>query len=428
MICHRVATHHGIAFFFAYHHSDMSNCALFDPLRMHMARRLSRLYAIMPLTLAYALPPCPGGAWAQAGVATPPAAASPGTTSPGASPTASPFAPAMPPVVSSGPLTFAPLVRLVGPAVVNIAVTQDVHGQRNGQRVLPSVRGTPFEHKFRERMRSHGEEMLGAGSGFVIDPDGVIVTNTHVVGDADHITVSLANGTELPAHLIGSDDLTDIAVIKVQPPHPLPFVRWGDSRLVNIGDWIMAAGNPFGLGSSVTAGIVSARGRDIGTSPFDDFLQLDAPINPGNSGGPSFNLSGQVVALNTAIVSPTGGSVGIGFGIPSEIVAPIVEELRRNGHIDRGWLGVTLTDGGDTHVTGVEIVGIDHGGPAMKAGLHIGDYITAVNDEPIDSSRMLIRSVAAKRPASTVMLHIRRRHEILSIPANVGFRPDDTDD
>ncbi|MFT8712439.1 S1C family serine protease [Komagataeibacter rhaeticus] len=340
------------------------------------------------------------------------------------------FAPPVAPVVASGPLTFAPLVRQVGPAVVNIAVSQaqDTKVAANARQPLPpSVKGTPFEHKFRERMRAHGEEMLGAGSGFLIDPSGVIVTNAHVVGGADQITVSLADGTEFPAHLVGSDDLTDIAVIQIHAPHPMPFVPWGDSRLVNIGDWIMAAGNPFGLGSSVTAGIVSARGRDIGTSPFDDFFQIDAPINPGNSGGPSFNLGGQVVAVHTAIVSPTGGSVGIGFGLPSEIVAPIVEELRQNGHIDRGWLGVTLADGPGRN--GVQIVGIDRNGPAMKAHLHIGDVITAVNDEPIDTSRMLIRSIAAKRPGSTVALHIRRRHDPMSLDACVGHRPDeDMDD
>ncbi|WP_415554705.1 S1C family serine protease [Komagataeibacter saccharivorans] len=354
------------------------------------------------------------------------AACAQGAASPAPQPTPSLFAAPVAPVVSSGPLTFAPLVRQVGPAVVNIAVSQSAQDSRQApghQPLPPSVKGTPFEHRFRERMRAHGEEMLGAGSGFLIDPTGVIVTNAHVVGGADQITVSLADGAEYPAQLVGSDDLTDIAVIQIRAPRPLPFVPWGDSRLVNIGDWIMAAGNPFGLGSSVTAGIVSARGRDIGTGPFDDFFQIDAPINPGNSGGPSFNLGGQVVAVNTAIVSPTGGSVGIGFGLPSEIVAPIVEELRRKGRIDRGWLGVTLADGPGHG--GVQIVGIDRDGPAMKAHLHIGDVIIAVNDEPIDTSRMLIRSIAAKQPESTVVLHIRRHHEILGLNACVGHRPDE---
>ncbi|MBB2180894.1 PDZ domain-containing protein [Gluconacetobacter tumulicola] len=336
------------------------------------------------------------------------------------------LAPPVPAIVTSGPLTFAPLVRKVVPAVVNIAVTQDADDRAKRQPVPPGVKGTPFEHRFRDRMRSRGEEMIGAGSGFIIDPGGVIVTNTHVVGEADRITVSLSDGTEYPARLVGSDDLTDIAVISIQAPNPLPYVTWGDSRQVNVGDWIMAAGNPFGLGSSVTAGIVSARGRDIGASPFDDFLQLDAPINPGNSGGPSFNLGGQVVALNTAIVSPTGGSVGIGFGIPSEIVAPIVAELRRSGHIDRGWLGVTLADG-DGHA-GVRITDIDRGGPAEKAKLRTGDIVLTVGEEPVDSARTLIRAVAAEHPGSTVQVHIRRRGTELTVPVIVGHRPADMDD
>lgn len=213
--------------------------------------------------------------------------------------------PPVPLVAAPGPTSFAPLVRKVVPAVVNIAVTRD--SDSSTRKKLPSaVKGTPLERRFRERMRKHGDEVLGAGSGFILDPSGVIVTNGHVVEDADKITVALVSGKEFSARLIGIDDLTDIAVIKIDSPTPLPFVEWGDSRLVQVGDWIMAAGNPFGLGSSVTAGIVSARGRDIGTGPFDDFLQLDAPINPGNSGGPTFNLAGQVIALNTAIVSPTG--------------------------------------------------------------------------------------------------------------------------
>ena len=158
---------------------------------------------------------------------------------------------------------------------------------------------------------------MGAGSGFIIDPSGVIVTNNHVVDHADKIVVSLTDGRQLPANVLGSDELTDVAVIKVDAPDPLPSVTWGDSRQVEVGDWILAAGNPFGLGGSVTAGIVSAEGRDLGSGPFDNFLQLDAPINPGNSGGPVFNMDGQVIGVTTAIVSPTGGSVGIGFAIPS---------------------------------------------------------------------------------------------------------------
>ncbi|MCQ8242362.1 trypsin-like peptidase domain-containing protein [Acetobacteraceae bacterium KSS12] len=325
-------------------------------------------------------------------------------------------------LVEQRPLSFAPLARKIVPAVVNIAVTQDVDEGPTKVKVPPALRGTPFEKQFRERMRSKREQMLGAGSGFIIDPSGVIVTNNHVVGAADKITVSLSDGTELQAKLVGSDELTDIAVIQVKTDKPLPFVTWGDSRKMDVGDWILAAGNPFGLGSSVTAGIISARGRDIGAGPFDDFLQLDAPINPGNSGGPSFDMRGQVVALNTAIVSPTGGSVGIGFGIPSEIVQPIVDQLRKSGHIDRGWLGVTLEDrpGG-----GVSIVGIDKPGPALQAGLKPGDLVNAVNGDHVDSARGLIRAVAAASPGSAVQLRIQRKGKAMDIAVVVGRRPED---
>ncbi|WP_419731145.1 trypsin-like peptidase domain-containing protein [Lichenicola sp.] len=327
-------------------------------------------------------------------------------------------------LVQSGPLTFAPLVRKVVPAVVNIAVTQDVDDDSDAKvKVPPALRGTPFEKQFRDRMRSHREQMLGAGSGFVIDPSGIIVTNNHVVGNADKISVSFSDGSELPAHVLGTDELTDIAVIQVKADHPLAFVTWGDSRKVEIGDWVLAAGNPFGLGSSVTAGIVSARGRDIGAGPFDDFLQLDAPINPGNSGGPSFDMHGQVVALNTAIVSPTGGSVGIGFGIPSELVAPIVEQLRTKGHIDRGWLGVTLENASGG---GVAIVAVDKGGPAAKAGLRPGDVVNSVNGDHVDSNRGLIRTVAAAAPGSSIRLQVSRKSHIVDVLVVVGRRVEDT--
>ncbi|GBQ94583.1 endopeptidase DegP/Do [Acetobacter nitrogenifigens DSM 23921 = NBRC 105050] len=328
------------------------------------------------------------------------------------------------PLVQGLPMTFAPLVKKVVPAVVNIAVTREVDPS-SGKRihVLPDVKGTPLERRFRERLRKHGEDMLGAGSGFIIDPSGVIVTNNHVVGDANNISVSLANGRELPARVLGSDDLTDIAVIKVESLVPLPYVSWGDSRQVQVGDWIMAAGNPFGLGSSVTAGIVSARGRDIGASPFDDFLQLDAPINPGNSGGPTFNMQGEVIAINTAIVSPTGGSVGIGFSIPSEIVIPVVEQLRRTGHIDRGWLGVTLED--DAGTDGARVVDIDKGGPGAKATLRRGDVVIAFGTDHVENARGLIRAVAAAKPGATTTLTVRRKTANVVLQVQIGARPAD---
>jgi serine protease Do len=320
--------------------------------------------------------------------------------------------------------SFAPLVKQVMPAVVNIAVTETVAGDSTVQ--LPEeLRGTPFEREFRNRLRNQREQVNGAGSGFIIDPSGVIVTNNHVVGHADRIIVVLADGTQLPAKLIGVDELTDIAVIQVNASGPLPFVAWGDSRQVEVGDWILVAGNPFGLGGSVTAGIVSARGRDLGAGPFDDFLQLDAPINPGNSGGPAFNMDGQVVGVNTAIVTPTGGSVGIGFAVPSEIVSRIVAELRDKGRIDRGWLGVSVQDivASPGHPAGVAIAGLERNGPAARAGVRAGDLVTAVNADPVDSSRGLIRAVAAVPPGGKVRLSIVRQGREIEISVIVGRRP-----
>jgi len=325
----------------------------------------------------------------------------------------------------SAPESFAPLVRQVLPAVVNIAVTEAVPSSDSMAQLPPELRGTPFEKQFRDRLRNRREQVLGAGSGFIIDPSGVIVTNNHVVGHADKIVVSLSDGTELPAHLLGSDELTDIAVIKVNANTVLPYVGFGSSRAVEVGDWILAAGNPFGLGGSITAGIVSARGRDIGSGPFDDFLQLDAPINPGNSGGPTFNMDGQVVGVNTAIVSPTGGSVGIGFAIPSDIVVKIVAELRDRGHIDRGWLGVSVQDSGPGHGAGVGIAGVDRSGPAARAGLRPGDIVVAVNGEHVENSRSLIRAVAATTPGNTVHLTLRRQGKDVDVPVTVGHRPSD---
>ena len=322
----------------------------------------------------------------------------------------------------TGPISFAPLVKRVVPAVVNIAVTESVSTGEALAQIPPELRGTPFERQFRERLRSRREQVMGAGSGFIVDASGLIVTNNHVVGHADRIVVSLSDGTELPAKLVGTDELTDIAVIKVVASKPLPFVPWGDSDRMDVGDWVLAAGNPFGLGSSVTAGIISARGRDIGAGPFDDFLQLDAPINPGNSGGPTFNMQGEVIAVNTAIVSPTGGSVGIGFAIPSKIAQNIVDQLREKGHIDRGWLGVSVQDT-PAGRSGVAIAGVDRAGPAAKSGLRPGDVVTAVNGDRVDSARSLIRAVAAAPPGNTVQLTVRRQNQTVQVPVTVGRRP-----
>ncbi|MDP9095712.1 MAG: trypsin-like peptidase domain-containing protein [Pseudomonadota bacterium] len=317
----------------------------------------------------------------------------------------------------AGPTSFAPLVKQVAPAVVNIAVVENGQGTFA---IPPELRGTPAERILRNRLRR--QPIRGAGAGFIVDPSGIIVTNSHVVGHASRITVTLSNGEDLAGQVIGVDPVTDIAVIRIMTDKPLPYVSWGDSRIVEIGDWILAAGNPFGVGASVTAGIVSARGRDIGAGPFDDFLQIDAPINPGNSGGPTFNMQGQVIAVNTAIVSPTGGSVGIGFAVPSEIARRVVDDLRQKGRIDRGWLGVSIREMQKAGA-GVRIATVDRTGPAARSGLLPGDVIVAVNDTKIETTNGLIRTVAGIPPGTDAKLSAIRNGQPIDLTVTVGRRP-----
>jgi len=315
-----------------------------------------------------------------------------------------------------GPESFAPLVKRVLPAVVNIGVIEaEAQGDDPLSLLPPEIR-----RQFRGRLPQRRREVHSSGSGFIIDPAGLIVTNTHVVGNADKIVVALLDGTELPAEVVGLDDLTDIAVIRVKPAAVLPSVSWGDSRALEVGDWVVAAGNPFGLGGSVTAGIVSARGRDIGSGPFDDFLQIDAPINPGNSGGPLFDTDGQVVGITSAIYSPTGSSVGIGFAIPSELASQIVATLREKGRIERGWLGVSMADITDRGVAIAEVV---RSGPAGRAGVRAGDIVTAVNGQAVEDSRSLLRAVAAIAPGQTARLSLRRQGRDIDLSVTVGRRP-----
>jgi serine protease Do len=318
------------------------------------------------------------------------------------------------------PDSFAPLVKRVLPAVVNIAVTETISGNDVAAELPPELRNTPLGREFRRRFGNHHEQMMGAGSGFIIDPSGVIVTNNHVVDHADKIVVSLADGRQFPARVLGTDEPTDVAVIKIDAPSRLASVDWGNSRQVEVGDWILAAGNPFGLGGSVTAGIVSAEGRDLGSSPFDQFLQLDAPINPGNSGGPIFNMDGQVIGVSTAIVSPSGGSVGIGFAIPAATVRNVVDQLLAHGSIARGWLGVSVEDAPSG---GVLIAGVEHNSPALRAGVHAGDMVVALNGDHIDSARNLIRSVAGMPPGQYVHLTVRRQGRDIELPITIGRRP-----
>ncbi len=327
---------------------------------------------------------------------------------------------ATPAVARSGPDSFAPLVKRILPAVVNIGVTETVTASEDPTAQLPLA----LQRQLRERLGRRRQQVQGAGSGFIVDPAGYIVTNNHVVGAADRIVVSLADGTDLPARLIGVDVPTDIALIKVNPPRPLAYVAFGDSRNVEVGDWVLAAGNPFGFGGSITAGIVSARGRNIDEGPFDDFIQIDAPINPGNSGGPVFDEDGQVIGMNTAIVSPTGSSVGIGFAIPSQIVSRVGAVLRRGGHIARGWLGGAVSNAGDASAGGVGITAVDRNGPASRAGLRPGDLVVAVDGQAVASSRELIKAISAIVPGSSVRLSVRRGGQPLDLVVAVGRRPD----
>ena len=321
----------------------------------------------------------------------------------------------------AAPESLAPLVKKVLPAVVNIAITETVSGGDVLGKIPPELRDTPLGREFRRRFGDKREQVAGAGSGFIIDSSGIIVTNNHVVDRADKIIVSLTDGRQLTAKVIGRDELTDVAVIKVQSDAPLPSVTWGDSSKAEVGDWILAAGNPFGLGGSVSVGIISAERRDLGSGPFDNFLQLDAPINPGNSGGPVFNMDGQVIGVSSVIVSPTGASVGIGFAIPSESVSRTVAQLLSKGSIERGWLGVAVDD----RDAGVTIASVDRTGPAARAGIRAGDVVVAVGGDRIESSRGLIRAVAVVPPGDRVEVTVRRQGREIEIPVSVGRRPNE---
>ena len=322
-------------------------------------------------------------------------------------------------IARSAPESFAPLVKKVLPAVVNIAVTEAAQGRNLYRDLPPELRDTPMGREFRRRFGDGRERSLGAGSGFIVDPSGVIVTNNHVVGRAEKIVVSLTDGRQFPARLIGQDQLTDIAVIKIEAGGPLPAVAWGDSRRMEVGDWILSAGNPFGLRGSVTAGIISAEGRDLGAGPFDNFLQIDAPVNPGNSGGPVFNMDGQVIGVSAVIVSPTGASVGIGFAIPSETVAPVVRQLLAKGSIPRGWLGVSVEDTDN----GIALSDLDRAGPAARAGMRAGDVVLAIDGAEVASARDVIRAVAMVTPGERTRLTVRRQDQTLDFPVVVGLRP-----
>ncbi|MEH2545170.1 serine protease Do [Bradyrhizobium sp. AZCC 2262] len=341
------------------------------------------------------------------------------------------------------PAGFADLVAKVKPAVISVRVqmgeTPDAADlSSNEEDNPPPTQGSPLERFFQqygfggapEETPQQRHIVIGAGSGFFISPDGYAVTNNHVVDHAQSVQVTTDDGTTYKAKVIGTDPKTDLALIKVDGKSSFVYANFAD-RAPRVGDWVVAVGNPFGLGGTVTAGIVSAQGRDIGSGPYDNYIQIDAPINKGNSGGPAFDTNGNVIGVNTAIYSPSGGSVGIGFDVPAQTAKAVVAELKDKGVVTRGWLGVQIqpvTKGiadslGMKNAEGAMVDEPKNGSPAAKAGIQSGDVITALNGTPVKESRDLARQVAALAPGSSAKLDILRNGESKTLTVTLGELP-----
>ena len=321
------------------------------------------------------------------------------------------FAPPVTPAFArAAPDSFADLAAQVSGAVVNISATQTIEAKRGGGPQFQP--GTPFDDLFEEFFKRRGQQGAepprqrrsnSLGSGFVIDSSGIVITNNHVIADANEVYVIFTNGQKLKAEVVGKDAKVDVAVLRVKPEKPLTAVKFADSDKARVGDWVLAVGNPFGLGGSVTAGIVSARNRNIDSGPYDNYIQTDAAINKGNSGGPLFNMDGEVIGINTAILSPSGGSIGIGFATPANTVTPIIEQLQKFGETRRGWLGVRIQNVDDSiaeslnlgKARGALIAGVDDKGPSKPAGLKAGDVIVKFDGKTVSQSRDLPKIVAA---------------------------------
>ncbi|MEM6463812.1 MAG: Do family serine endopeptidase [Pseudomonadota bacterium] len=333
-----------------------------------------------------------------------------------------------------GPESIADLAEQLLGSVVNISTSQRINN--NSRTPRPRIPdGSPFQDFFEEffgdqdgQQRPRSRRVNSLGSGFVIDSEGLIVTNNHVIADADDIEAIFADGSKLSAEVIGADPKTDIAVLKVTPEEPLKAVGFGNSEALRIGDWVMAIGNPFGLGGTVTTGIVSARGRDINSGPYDNFIQTDAAINRGNSGGPLFNEEGEVIGVNTAIISPTGGSIGIGFAVPADLVQSVVQQLVEFGETRRGWLGVRIQPVTDeiaesldmSAAKGALVAGIITGGPVDDGSILPGDVIVQFDGQEVEDMRDLPRIVAESPVGKEVEVVVIRKGEEVTIKVTLG--------
>jgi serine protease Do len=368
-----------------------------------------------------------------------------GAQQPGAAPQQQQQAPTVtiPPAMQHGPASVADLAEGLLGAVVNIATSQKVKGGDSGAQMPDLPEGSPFQDFFDEFFHNRqgpdgggvGRRMQSLGSGFVIDAaEGIIITNNHVIADSDEIEVNFSDGAKLKAELVGHDTKMDLAVLKVDPgSRKLTEVKFGDSDRIRIGDWVMAIGNPFGLGGTVTVGIVSARDRDINSGPYDDYIQTDAAINRGNSGGPLFDMEGQVIGINTAIISPSGGSIGIGFAIPSDLALNVIKQLREFGETRRGWLGVRIqpvTDDvaeslGLKAARGALIAGIIKNGPVDNGQIQPGDVVLKFDGRDIREMRDLPRIVADAEVGKEVDVVIVRKGKEETVRVKIGRLQDD---
>ncbi len=348
-----------------------------------------------------------------------------------ARPMASSAAPRM--LENGAPFSFADLVERVSPSVVTVTVEEQIQPTQD---LIPDNIPEPFRNFFNQFGNGQPQrprKAVAMGSGFVIDKSGLIVTNNHVIDKAQKITVKFTDGRELDAHLVGTDPATDIAVLRVKSDKPLPSVEFVDDHQVRVGDWVIAVGNPFGLSNTVTAGIVSSIGRDVGNGPYTDFIQVDAPINRGNSGGPTFNLQGKVIGMNSMIFSPSGGSVGIGFAIPSSTIRSVVAQLEAHGRVARGYLGVQIqsvtsdiaASVGRKDNKGAIVASLVPGGPAARAGMQQGDIVLAMNGKAIEDSRDLTRRVADLPAGASATFVVDRSGQSRNITVKIGERKEE---